>query len=467
MNEVVKIFLSMSLSGSIMIVLLSIFCVLFGKKLSRRWQYYIWLVAIIRLLLPVAPQQNLMNRLFQESGVAVSTSGIPENTAAQYVRGDDRMETGNDWEDVTFQVTASEMRSLYTGEAEGWNIKQYLWIFLLLPAMLLLTRKITAYQGFIRCIRAGSEEVQDIARLEQFGRLAEEARVKGHVVLLVNRRIPSPMLLGFFHPCVVLPSADLPDMDFAYTVMHELVHCKRRDMVYKWLVQITVCLHWFNPLVYLLRKNTDRFCELSCDEAVIAGLGQVERFAYGDTLLRAARRGGTYKNTVLSLALSDNKKRMKERLDAIMGFKRATKGTIILSVLFTMLFLTCASYTGVYAVGKQNSAASGEKADANTAVAVKVRGRDTGSLETDSKDKKDASWGITKKDGMYYYRNGSDVIRASQRFRSFVDPGEKYSSYNKEGTVDLRVIRGKDNSISKIEILSNETENIYLAKNKI
>ncbi len=67
MNEVLAVILSMSLSGGIVIIMLYFVLQLFGKKLCRQWQYYIWLIAIIRLLFPFAPQQNLMNGLFQSA----------------------------------------------------------------------------------------------------------------------------------------------------------------------------------------------------------------------------------------------------------------------------------------------------------------------------------------------------------------------------------------------------------------
>ena len=92
------------------------------------------------------------------------------------------------------------------------------------------------------------------------------------VGLCINPLISSPMLIGFIHPCIVLPDADISDTDFQYTVQHEMIHYRRKDMFYKWLVQAVVCLHWFNPLVYLMSREIDKACEFSCDEALIAGL---------------------------------------------------------------------------------------------------------------------------------------------------------------------------------------------------
>ena len=84
------------------------------------------------------------------------------------------------------------------------------------------------------------------------------AGVKRPVELYVNNMVSSPMLLGLFRPCIILPTADLSQDEFLCTVRHELIHYRRWDMPYKWLVQITICLHWFNPLVYLMGRELGR-----------------------------------------------------------------------------------------------------------------------------------------------------------------------------------------------------------------
>ncbi len=65
MNEILKVVLSLSFSGALLILLLFLLCSLLKERLSKRWQYYIWLVVVARLLLPFAPETNLMTMLFQ------------------------------------------------------------------------------------------------------------------------------------------------------------------------------------------------------------------------------------------------------------------------------------------------------------------------------------------------------------------------------------------------------------------
>lgn len=227
-------------------------------------------------------------------------------------------------------------------------------------ALILFIRKVTIYQSFLNYIRAGCVEVAEIGLLERFGTLVAQNRVNTRVELYTNSLISSPLLLGFFHPCIVLPSANLPPADFEYTIRHELTHFKRRDMFYKWLVQFTVCVHWFNPLVYLMGREINRACELSCDEAIIRGLDPHGRRAYGDTLLNAMGTGGNYENSLASVTLSESKGLLRERLDAIMNFKKQSK--LIKFFLFITTLALCFGglFTGVYAANadqmKENTA---------------------------------------------------------------------------------------------------------------
>lgn len=96
-------------------------------------------------------------------------------------------------------------------------------------------------------------------------------------------------------------------------------------------MQLIVCIHWFNPFVYLMSREISRILELSCDEAVIKTLPPRKRQVYGRTLLNAMENGGGYKDSLASVTLNESKKRLKERLDAIMRFKKTTRFTAAVS----------------------------------------------------------------------------------------------------------------------------------------
>ncbi len=354
MNAVLKIFLSMSFSGSLLILAL-----LFGKqflknKISRQWQYYIWLVVVMRLLLPFGPEVSLMGTAYQAVNQAISQAAPfpPQQQSPQNAPGGNFAPTvGAEQHNETVNSPADDVTTAHALQDIGVLLINHIWLVWLVAALGLLIRKITIYQGFAQYIKAGLTLVSDIERLDQLSIVAEQSGIKKPIELCVNPLVSSPLLIGFFHPCIVLPSADIPEKDFRYIILHELMHYKRRDMFYKWLVQITVCLHWFNPLVHLMSREITKACEFSCDEAVLAKMGSGSAQDYGKTLLDAMAAVGKYKENLGAVTLSENKQLLKERLGAIMKFKKQSRSGKIMTAVLTLCVVLGAAFVGVYSLG--------------------------------------------------------------------------------------------------------------------
>jgi hypothetical protein len=121
-------------------------------------------------------------------------------------------------------------------------------------------------------------------------------------------------------------------------------------MFYKWLVQVTVCLHWFNPFVHLMNQEIIRACEFSCDEAVLAKMGSNSAQDYGKTLLDAMAAVGRYKENLGAVTLSENKQLLKERINAIMDFKKKSTAIRLLTGALTLCVMFGAAFVGVYPV---------------------------------------------------------------------------------------------------------------------
>ena len=338
MHEVFKRIVSMTLSGGALILLLLLLRPLLRDRLSKRWQYYIWLLVIVRLLLPAAPPNS-----------PAEDAVITMNEAAVSVIGYD---ANHSWANTRPEYDAEsappEPTALQRFASAVW---ENLWVIWLAGALALLIRRITAYQSFVRYIRTGWETVDDPTLLDRVAETGAEIGVKRPIDLYINPLAASPMLLGIRKPCVILPTADLPPEDLRCVLLHELTHYRRRDVLYKWLMQITVCVHWFNPLVHWMSRESERMGELSCDEAVLKGLDEPGRRAYGGALLRAINTGGDYKPAMPSATLGESGKLLKERLDTIMRFKKPTRLAAVLSVLLAGVLgvtaMAAGAYTGV------------------------------------------------------------------------------------------------------------------------
>lgn len=318
MTYLLKALLSLSLSGTLLILLFFLLKPLWKDRFSRQWQYYIWLIVIARLLLPFAPEANLVGTVFQHLDASVPSLEQSRSESPDM----DYDETQEPSEDESPQ---NADRSNLTAALDAIPLPTYLFFIWLVIAFILFVRKITIYQSFARYVKAGQTPVDDIDTLNQFSLSLSKAGIRRNIEIATNPLITSPLLMGFRRPCIVLPDVALPDTDFSFIIQHELTHYMRRDLYYKWLVQLVICLHWFNPFVYLMGREINRACELSCDEVVIRNMDANEKAAYGDTLLNAMGTGGSYKSSLASVTLHESKGLLKERLRAIMKFKTPSK----------------------------------------------------------------------------------------------------------------------------------------------
>ena len=353
MNAVLKIFLSMSFSGSLLILILLLGKQFLKNKISRQWQYYIWLVVVLRLLLPFGTEVSLMGKAYQAVDQAISQTAPlpPQQQSPQNAPGGNLAPAvGAEQHNETVNSPADDVTTAHPLQDIGVLLINHIWLVWLVAALGLLIRKITIYQGFVRYIKARLTPVSDIERLDELSIVAEQSGIKKPVELCVNPLVSSPLLIGLFHPYIVLPRVDILEKDFRYIVLHELTHYKRCDMFYKWLVQVTVCLHWFNPLVHLMSREITKACEFSCDEAVLTKMGSGNAQDYGKTLLDAMAAVGRYKENFGAVTLSENKHLLKERINAIMNFKKKSTAIRFLTGALTLCVMFGAAFVGVYPV---------------------------------------------------------------------------------------------------------------------
>ena len=342
MNEFIKVLLSLSVSGALLLLLVWGLKPLYKSKFSKRWQYYIWIVVALRFLLPFTPDTTIVGSLFEKFDTAAITNEITisPNVPVPVDTGNSKAEPIQTNRDMTAAVTR-----------EPFN--KYVCLFFIWSALalVLFVRKITVYQGFIQYIKASDTEVSDIKILNLLYDCEEKLNIKTRVELSYNSLIATPIMIGFFRPRIVLPVCELEDKKLSYIFVHELNHYKQKDMFYKWLIQIVVCAHWFNPFVYLLEKEVNKSCELSCDEKVIAVLDDKEKREYGDTLISFLKSNNIYKSSLASVTLTEGAEQLKERLGAIMNFKKKNKPVVILTSVLTLFFVMSAIVIGVYTTG--------------------------------------------------------------------------------------------------------------------
>ena len=142
--------------------------------------------------------------------------------------------------------------------------------------------------------------------------------------------ISSPLTYGILHPVILLPKKlDRNDQAaLQYVLTHEYVHIRRFDAITKILFAAVLCIHWFNPLVWVMYVLANRDIELSCDAWVIRMMGEKNRSSYALMLIKMEER----RNGMSALWNHFGKNAISERIEAIMKFKKTSIWACILAL---------------------------------------------------------------------------------------------------------------------------------------
>lgn len=330
MNEQVRLILSLSLSGSILTAIAFAVKPFVRHRLSESVQYYIWLVVLLRLLLPFSPEGSLMDKLFYHGQEPAAMAAVTE--AAQQ---GDIGSTGVS----SIIVESAEKKAeagYYNNDTDHTRyfkdlFNQYLIYLWLIGAAGVLLVNIGSYLRFSLYItRAGKP-----ASEAQYGILRGIYKGGRKIRLICSSHVDTPMLMGIKSPYIIIPDVDYRDEQLRNILLHELSHMKRFDIAAKWLVMLASAVHWFNPLMPLLRKELNRACELACDEQVIKNMDNAGKQAYGETLIDVASEQKLPMG-VLQATMCEEKKDLGNRLKAIMKNSRKSRVVAAMSVVILL-----------------------------------------------------------------------------------------------------------------------------------
>jgi len=327
-NEIMKLILTLSISGGLFALLLFALKPFMRNRLSKSFQYYIWIVVLLRFILPFSFGINLMDFMFTapDATQAAEETVIPTGNPL-YPTNSNPTAASSFNPAITEQppYTQATMDSVKPFDFVKILTDNLLWIWLA-GVLLSLAFNLISYWRFIRYIHSAAviAEIPDCS-----------------AAVYKSRFTPVPMLVGVIRPRIYLPDIVYEECQLDHILRHEFTHLQRRDVWLKWFVMLVVSLHWFNPIVYLIRREISRACELSCDEAIIHSLDSAAKQSYGDTLISMAAEN-RHPVSVMSTTMCEEKKKLKERLVAIMNYKKKTKITYVITAVLAVVITASA-----------------------------------------------------------------------------------------------------------------------------
>lgn len=144
-------------------------------------------------------------------------------------------------------------------------------------------------------------------------------------------RITTTAVYGVIHPKIIIHSA-IADGDIDYIILHEQTHIARRDNLFRVVAVITACVHWFNPLSWILLKCFFADMELACDAKVLKSLNETQTKEYARTIL-------TCSSSKALFASAFGGAKTKVRIENVLSYKKLT---VLSSLCFAALVLVIA-----------------------------------------------------------------------------------------------------------------------------
>lgn len=167
---------------------------------------------------------------------------------------------------------------------------------------------------------------------EKMNSFIREYPVRGKVKIRQSDQVETAFTYGVFHPIIIFPKrAEWKEEDtLNFVLLHELTHIKYRDTLKKLLLTITLCVHWFNPFVWLMYRMANKDIELCCDEAVVRSLGEEKKSAYAMALITLEETRSHFSPFVSRFS----KGAMEERITSIMKLKKSSFLGVVAALVF-------------------------------------------------------------------------------------------------------------------------------------
>ena len=306
--------LQMSFLGTVIILLIVVFRAVLINRLPKKTFLILWWIALIRLLVPFSIKSvTSIYSLLQSIYSDINPVRTAQTTTFLPIHGN-MPEIANGLSEAMVQRT------------ESISILSVIWL-----AGLLLCFGFFAV-SYIKCYREFRFSLpveNDI--LEAW---KEKHPLKRSLSIRQTETIAAPLSYGVIRPVILMPkNTEWKNIyQLRYVLEHEYVHIRRLDMLTKLIMIAAVCIHWFNPLVWVMYILFNRDLELSCDETVVRRFGMDIKSVYATALISMEEK----KSGLTPLCNSFSKNAIEERIRAIMKIKKTSKFAVMISAVLVI-----------------------------------------------------------------------------------------------------------------------------------
>ena len=306
-----ELLLNMTIGGTVTACMLLLVKMTLKDKLTPKWQFYLWIILALRLMIPGLPESDisLLNHIPAPHNIMV-VENTADNSAAGSESGMVKSLEGT----ITLKspVTGMEQNRSFTVAEKRVNVLLYGWA---VGALLMAVYLAGAYGAFYRKSKK-LPFCEDAKILDLFRKCKEEAGVASdNITLCIGGT--TPMLRGLLKPAILVPEGYTGE-ELRHVLIHELCHYKHKDILANMICSLFLCIYWFNPVMWICFYAVRRDIEILCDERVIEITG--ERRTYAMTLLKTALQKNQF--VFATTSMQNGEKEVAKRIKHIAYFKK-------------------------------------------------------------------------------------------------------------------------------------------------
>ncbi len=316
--------LQMSFSGAAFITAVVLIRAVAINKLPKKTFLVLWELVMLRLLIPFSiPSMFSVYTLVTHS---ISSTRLPE--------------AGTD-----YSIPAMQGLLVTTQGAEqppaDISSSVSMWFIVWCAGIILIALFFVI--SYLRCLIEFRTALP--VRNHYVEKWLEKCPLKRPISVRQSDRIFAPLTYGIFRPVILMPKKMdwKNEKQLQYILSHEYVHICRYDTVTKLVATLALCIHWFNPFVWVMYILLNRDIELACDESVIRQFGEKSKSAYSLMLINMEAT----KSGLLPFCNNFSKNAIEERITAVMKIRKTSLFAIciatILIVGVTTTFATSAA----------------------------------------------------------------------------------------------------------------------------
>lgn len=457
----------MSLSAALMIVAIIILRALTIERFPKKTFLVLWWIALLRLLIPFSiPSVMSFYSWFDPNLPAVVEQSSAMESTFEPVLDDssETMENSTQFEMTPIPDTDIEYVEVKPSKSFSESF------FDMLPAIWGIGIGVIAAFFGINYWKGVREFRMSLPVENEFvNEWLSSHQLRRNITIRQYDCIHTPLTYGIFRPVILLPKESLEQSPSTlnFILAHEWVHIRRFDCVTKILLTAALCIHWMNPLVWVMYLLFNRDIELSCDETVLHLLGRNRRSDYALALIDMEEQKGGF----ASFASGFGRNAIEERIRAIMKMKKASLITILAAVVVVacviILFATSA---------KNNPIDTELPSSESETVSDKI-------LTDDDQTKQEVSVKTSKKTfspaerfaelekyGVMFVPSETDSIKGDLYYNGelvkyFADPNPSgnftFSSETEGSNLTLYITYNEDGTLKKLNTTTEDTLNLY------